>query len=150
MKIKTSSAPELHVVLAYGSLSAACGATECLKAKRRTDFDKREMSVSPWSFDMLESPALFAQAAGCVGRAQILALAVSEANRPLSGVAERWLKTCLSRRHKAHLSVAAIFGGDASLPGALNPWFESVQRVVVGAGCAFLAWHVPGTADFIL
>ncbi len=108
------------------------------------------MSLSPWSFDMLESPAFFAQAAGKVGQAHVLAIAVNEAKRPLSGVTERWLKTCLSRRHKAHLTVAAIFEGGDLLSGAIRPWFESVQRVVVGAGCAFLAWDVIGTADSML
>ncbi len=98
---------------------------------------------------MLESPASFAQAAGSVGHAHVLAIAVCEAKRPLFGVTERWLKTCLSRRHKAHLTVAAIFGGDDLLPGAEMPWFESVQRVVVGAGCVFLAWHVTGTAEVL-
>jgi hypothetical protein len=148
-KITAYSKPELHVVLAYGSLSAACRATECFKEKRRTDFDEGTISWSPWSFGMLESPALFTRAAENVRRAHVLAIAVCESERPLSGVTELWLKTCLSRRHQAHLTVAGIFGGDDFLTGAGKPWLESVQRVVVGAGCAFLAWHVSGTANFL-
>jgi hypothetical protein len=150
MKIKATSVPELHVVLAYGNLSAACRATECLNTKLRTGFAERPMRLSAWSFDMLETPRLFAQAVGRVGQAHFLAIAVGEAKRPLPGVTERWLKTCLARRHQAQLTVATISGEYEIQPDAAIPWFESVQRVVVGAGCAFLAWQVAGTADFLV
>jgi hypothetical protein len=141
----TFSGTDLRVVLAYGSISAACRATECFKSKRSTRGDERAMSVSPWSFAMLESPRLFAQAAANVGRAHVLAIATCEAKRPMPGVAERWLKACLAQRHKAHLTVAAIFEGDDLPPNAETAWIESLERVVVGAGCAFLAW--PGTQN---
>ncbi|MEO6873568.1 MAG: hypothetical protein ABI222_01975 [Opitutaceae bacterium] len=150
MKIANSCAPPLQLVLAYDGLAAACRATEFIEAKRQTEFDERTVSVSSWSFEMLESPALFAQAAGNARYAQVLAIAVCEATRPLSEVAERWLKMCLARRHKAHLIVAAIFEGDDLLPSAVKPWFESFQRVVVGAGCVFQAWQTTGTAEFLL
>ena len=118
------------MVLAYGSLSAACRATECLKAKRRTDFDGRTMSLSPWSFEMLESAGLFAQAAGNARHARVLAIAVSEANHALSEATEHWLVTCLSRRHQAQLTVAAILRKGDLGRGAAKPWVESVRRIV--------------------
>ena len=152
-KIKMASPPSprgLRVVLVYGSVSAACRATECLEVKRWADSDEQTISLSPWSFSSLESPAFFSLAARCVRQAHILAIAACEVRRPLSAVIERWLRMCLSRGHKTQLTVMAIPGSDDQAPGAEMPWMESVQRLAVGAGCAFLAWDVIGTADSML
>ncbi len=152
-KITLASTPSprgLRVVLAYGSISAACRATECLEVKRRSDSDEQTMSLSPWSFSSLESPAFFSLAASSVRQANILAIAACEAKRPLSAVIERWLKMCLSRRHKTRLTVMTILGSDGRAPGTETPWVESVHRLAVGAGCAFLPWVAIGTLDSML
>ncbi|MEO6994940.1 MAG: DUF2934 domain-containing protein [Lacunisphaera sp.] len=149
-KITMASTPsprELRVVLAYGNISAACRATECLQVKRRTDSDEQTMSLSPWSFSSLESPAFFSLAASSVRHANILAIAACEPKRPLSAVIERWLRMCLSRRHKTQLTVMAILGSDDRAPGTETPWVESVQRLAISAGCAFLPWVAIGTLD---
>lgn len=140
----------LQVVLAYGSMSAACQATECFQMKRRADSDEGTISLSPWSFGSLESPTFFSLAARNVRQAHILAITICEATRPLPPVIEQWLKTCLAGNHKTQLTVVAIHGSDDRAPSAEMPWVESVKRLAVGAGCAFLPWVAIVTPDSLL
>ena len=134
-----SSAAELHVVLAYESLSAALRAAETLTVLRREAPAGLAVHLSPWSFGTLENPHWRAVAADDVGRADLMFVASCAAPRPLSAVVEYWVKTCLDKRNVSHFAVAALFSHADRPDSASSPRLQSVLRLAKEAGCAFFA-----------
>lgn len=133
---------DLNVFLAYESLGAALRASESLAVLTRRDIDGLTLKLSPWSFASLADPELRTLSMRSIDCANLVVITSCSRALMLPPLIETWLRSCLERRHKASLAVAALFYDGDSPDEPVSPRLRSLQQVVQHAGYAFFAPRV--------
>lgn len=144
-----SDRTKMKAILAYDTMSSALWAAHMLTDLLQKDWGKPELTLSPWSFEVIGTPAWTELAANDTLRTDMIVLSTSSVQtQALPLPIMHWLGKSLRRQSlDAMPAVIAFFRAGEIQDGINSPRLQEVQQFAEQAGCSFFAPYLLSEAS---